>query len=127
MQVAPGEHYGDAASSGEKRPTGKVVGIIRRNWRTRGYAGSLMPDQPGRGARRGGANMLFCPIERKFPFIRIHTRQVMATFLPFLAACSVFYEESAQRLYSYFSSPYFTDIKTRLPEQGNKEWKKKAL
>ena len=84
MQVAPGEHYEDATSSGEKRPTGKVVGIIRRNWRTRGYAGSLMPDNTGRGARRGGANVLFCPVERRYPFIRIHTRQVS---FDCLAAC----------------------------------------
>lgn len=74
--MAPGEHYGEPGGGREARPTGKVVGIIRRNWRTRGYAGSLLSDQSGRPARRGGAaNVLFCPVERRFPFIRIHTRQ----------------------------------------------------
>ncbi|KAK9825185.1 hypothetical protein WJX81_004330 [Elliptochloris bilobata] len=77
-QVAPGEHYGeDAAAAGasERRPTGAVVGIIRRNWRTRGYAGSLQPPAEGRPLRRGAASVLFCPVERRFPFIRIQTRQ----------------------------------------------------
>ena len=75
-QVAPGEHYGDSADSGEKRPTGRVVGIIRRNWRTRGYSGSLQPDRLGRPAKQGPSNVLFCPVERRYPFIRIQTRQV---------------------------------------------------
>ncbi|KAI3428619.1 hypothetical protein D9Q98_007442 [Chlorella vulgaris] len=80
-QVDPGEHYGeDAAAAGgaaAKRPTAKVVGIIRRNWRTRGYCGSLQP--PKAGAAGGSANhttsLLFCPVERRFPYIRIQTRQ----------------------------------------------------
>ena len=77
----PGEHYGeDAAAAGSgKRPTGKVVGVIRRNWRTRGYCGSLQPPKAGQSSG-GGANqthsVLFCPVERRFPFIRIQTRQV---------------------------------------------------
>ena len=75
-QVAPGEHYEDSAGSGEKRPTGRVVGIIRRNWRTRGYSGSLQPDRLGRPAKQGPSNVLFCPVERRYPFIRIQTRQV---------------------------------------------------
>lgn len=76
-QVAPGEHFGDDGSGTERRPSGRVVGIIKRNWRTRGYAGSLQPDEHGRPARsRGGSNVLFCPVERRFPFIRIHTSQV---------------------------------------------------
>ena len=77
-QVAPGEHYGEdaaAAGGGERRPTGAVVGIIRRNWRTRGYAGSLQPPGAGRAPRRGTASVLFCPVERRFPFVRIQTRQ----------------------------------------------------
>ena len=74
--MAPGEHYEDSAGSGEKRPTGRVVGIIRRNWRTRGYSGSLQPDRLGRPAKQGPSNVLFCPVERRYPFIRIQTRQV---------------------------------------------------
>ena len=49
-QVAPGDHFGGGApstSGRERRPTGRVVGIIRRNWRPRGYAGSLQPDASG--------------------------------------------------------------------------------
>ncbi|CAL5222204.1 g4534 [Coccomyxa viridis] len=78
-QVAPGEHYDDISSSSssskDKRPTGRVVGIIRRNWRTRGYSGSLQPDRLGRPAKQGPSNVLFCPVERRYPFIRIQTRQ----------------------------------------------------
>ncbi len=52
-----------------------MVGIIRRNWRTRGYCGSL---QPPKRAQHGTGSMalLFCPVERRYPFVRIHTRQV---------------------------------------------------
>lgn len=78
FQVAPGEHYNDSAGGG-KRPTGRVVGVIKRNWRTRGYCGSLQPPQEakGRAARSGAgpANVLFVPVERRFPMIRISTRQ----------------------------------------------------
>ena len=101
---------------------GKVVGIIRRNWRTRGYCGSLQvpyrcclsaachrgvfrlpagrpdrpqcnppapraalcatsPVQPPKSGPSGSANhthsLLFCPVERRFPYIRIQTRQVL--------------------------------------------------
>ncbi|KAG2491107.1 hypothetical protein HYH03_010551 [Edaphochlamys debaryana] len=71
FQVAPGEHFNDSAGGG-KRPTGRVVGIIRRNWRSRGYCGSLKPQ----ALRQGGpANVLFMPVERRFPMIRIQTRQ----------------------------------------------------
>lgn len=44
-----------------------MVGIIRRNWRTRGYCGSL---QPLKQARSGTASVLFVPVERKYPMIR---------------------------------------------------------
>lgn len=75
-QVAPGEHF-DALTETEKRPTGKVVGIIRRNWRTRGYAGSLQPPKEGSTSFR--TTSLFCPMEKKYPLIRIATRQVRAS------------------------------------------------
>ena len=110
---------------------GKVVGVIRRNWRTRGYCGSLQvrtaqgggangafaclpacprllahppdpaprtpclgslptppppshplnlqPPKPGalgRGSGNHTESHLFMPVERRFPYIRIHTRQV---------------------------------------------------
>ena len=69
MRGGRGRHW----SGWTRRPTGRVVGIIRRNWRTRGYCGSLKPGQRG-GAR--SAAVLFVPVERQLPMIRIHTRQV---------------------------------------------------
>eukprot|EP00898_Chlorokybus_atmophyticus_P008814 jgi/Chlat1/8934/Chrsp94S08251 len=53
-----------------KRPTGRVVGILKRNWRP--YCGSIEP--PGKG---GGATqaVLFMSVERSIPKIRIHTKQ----------------------------------------------------
>ncbi|KAG1657968.1 hypothetical protein FOA52_004739, partial [Chlamydomonas sp. UWO 241] len=76
-RVAPEEHYDDSvgASSGSgARPTGRVVGVIRRNWRTRGYCGSLKPtDQPGHVGNTSA--VLFVPIERRYPMVRITTRQ----------------------------------------------------
>ena len=52
-----------------------MVGIIKRNWRSRGYAGSLQPPKDGQ-SRAGATNWLVVPVERRFPFIRIQTRQV---------------------------------------------------
>jgi len=78
LQVAPGEHLDEGlpqdGASGNARPTGKVVGIIKRNWRTRGYCGSLQPQEERGG--RGAQGVLFCPVERRFPKIRLQTRQV---------------------------------------------------
>jgi exosome complex exonuclease DIS3/RRP44 len=86
LQVAPGEHYdggGAGGGAGESpRPTGRVVGIIKRNWRTRGYAGSLEPPREGAEARRAAAGAatgaLFVPVERRFPKVRLRTRQAAA-------------------------------------------------
>lgn len=80
-QVAPGEHYdAEGAAAGAapgRRPTGKVVGIIKRNWRTRGYCGSLQPPRAGAAARSDAASaaVLFCPVERRYPLVRLRTRQ----------------------------------------------------
>ncbi|XP_033334555.2 exosome complex exonuclease RRP44-like protein Dis3 [Megalopta genalis] len=52
----------------EKTPTGKIVGIIRRNWRQ--YCGILQPTNI-----EGNVKHLFVPAERKIPKIRIETRQ----------------------------------------------------
>lgn len=54
-----------------RRATGVVVGIVKRNWRQRGYCGSLEPSSH----RPGGHNVLFVPVEKKFPRMRIQTRQ----------------------------------------------------
>lgn len=78
-QVAPGEHHADDAwaATGRRRPTGKVVGVIKRNWRSRGYAGSLLP--PKEGSRSGAVSWLVVPVEKRFPYIRIQTHQVLVS------------------------------------------------
>ncbi len=86
LQVAPGEHFdadapstsASAANGKRKRPTGRVVGVIKRNWRARGYCGALKPPDSGRSGH-GGSSVLFIPVERRYPMIRIHTRQVRST------------------------------------------------
>ena len=40
LQVLQDEGSQALVSSSAKRPTGRIVGVIRRNWRTRGYAGN---------------------------------------------------------------------------------------
>lgn len=69
-----------AAREAETMPTGRVVGILRRNWR--GYAGSLgaavevhggAAARPGQGS--GARAFLFVPVDRRVPAIRIRTRQ----------------------------------------------------
>lgn len=54
-----------------KRPTGKVVGIVKRNWRP--YCGVInMPDNPK------SMSVLFAPQDRRIPLIRIKTKQADA-------------------------------------------------
>lgn len=71
----------DPQSNGEaaRRPTGKVVGIVKRNWRSRGYCGSLKPpknDGTSSSFSDGShVSVLFIPVEQRFPPIRISTRQ----------------------------------------------------
>ncbi|KZC14228.1 PREDICTED: exosome complex exonuclease RRP44 [Dufourea novaeangliae] len=57
-----------ASNKMQKTPTGKIVGIIRRNWRQ--YCGILQPSNI-----EGNVRHLFVPAERKIPKIRIETRQ----------------------------------------------------
>ena len=56
-----------------KMATGVVVGIAKRNWRGRGYAGSFKPSENVTQGR--AASLLFAPIERRFPYVRVRTRQ----------------------------------------------------
>ncbi|NWW76716.1 RRP44 exonuclease, partial [Climacteris rufus] len=51
-----------------QRPTGKIVGIIKRNWRP--YCGMLSKSQIKEARRH-----LFTPADRRIPRIRIETRQ----------------------------------------------------
>lgn len=51
------------------RPTGRVVGIIRRNWRP--YCGTLLPLPTTMQGRRH----TFVPADRRIPRVRLETRQ----------------------------------------------------
>ncbi|KAJ2754073.1 exosome catalytic subunit dis3, partial [Coemansia nantahalensis] len=64
---------GDDAADGE--PTGRVVGIIRRNWRS--YCAFLDPNFASKGARAasGPATVSVLAMDRRIPKIRIRTRQ----------------------------------------------------
>jgi len=70
----------DATAASGVVPTGKVVGVIRRNWRERGYAASIDMGKDGAGpkaASGGFASRVLCvPSDRRFPKIRIQTRQL---------------------------------------------------
>lgn len=52
----------------EKLPTGRVVGILKRNWRP--YCGILLQNSIG-----GSTRHIFVPAEKRVPRIRIETRQ----------------------------------------------------
>ncbi|CAD5318750.1 unnamed protein product [Arabidopsis thaliana] len=55
------------------RPSGRVVGVIRRNWHS--YCGSLEPMSLPAGSG-GTAHALFVSKDRRIPKIRINTRQL---------------------------------------------------
>ncbi|KAL1566673.1 Exosome complex exonuclease RRP44 A [Salvia divinorum] len=55
------------------RPSGRVIGIIKRNWHT--YCGSLEP-MPMPAGDGGIAHALFVSKDRRVPKIRIQTRQL---------------------------------------------------
>lgn len=57
-----------SAAEAAKKPTGKVVGIIKRNWRP--FCGMLNVSQIKESTRH-----LFTPADRRIPRIRIETRQ----------------------------------------------------
>lgn len=57
-----------SAADSTKKPTGKVVGIIKRNWRP--FCGMLNVSQIKESTRH-----LFTPADRRIPRIRIETRQ----------------------------------------------------
>ncbi|XP_035249105.1 exosome complex exonuclease RRP44 [Anguilla anguilla] len=59
------------ASEAMLKPTGKVVGIIKRNWRP--FCGMLSKSQIKEATRH-----LFTPADRRIPRIRVETRQAVA-------------------------------------------------
>lgn len=58
----------DAAAT-ERRPHGRVVGIVRRSWRP--FCGSIQPDE----SATQSFQCLFVPVKQNVPKIRIQTRQ----------------------------------------------------
>ncbi|XAR73670.1 Exoribonuclease II [Bertholletia excelsa] len=61
------------SNSVSSRPSGRVVGIIKRNWHK--YCGSLQP-MPMPAGSGGIAHALFVSKDRRIPKIRIQTRQL---------------------------------------------------
>lgn len=55
------------------KPTGRVVGIIQRNWRK--YCGSLEPPRTAGAVSSASGHCLVVPVDRKVPKIKIQTRQ----------------------------------------------------
>ncbi|GLD92419.1 hypothetical protein PINS_up000952 [Pythium insidiosum] len=55
------------------KPTGKVVGIVQRNWRK--YCGSLEPPRSAASAPTSSTSWLVVPVDRRVPKIKIQTRQ----------------------------------------------------
>ena len=71
------EYVQDVPIDGSRKAfSGRVVGIIKRNWRSRGYAGSLRaPKNVGTKGRNANMRVLFVPMDSKVPIIVIMTRQ----------------------------------------------------
>ncbi|MEW5311018.1 MAG: hypothetical protein WDW38_002766 [Sanguina aurantia] len=81
--VAPADNFGGDGAAGAatgkgkgKSPTARIVGILKRNWRSRGYCGSL-DEKSAKGKQGAGANsVLFMPVDRCVPKIRLMSRQI---------------------------------------------------
>ena len=75
------EDVADDSFENEKRnvdekslvPTGRVVGIIKRNWRQ--YCGTIDASSIQEKAGSGPQNVFFWPLDKTIPKIRIRTRQ----------------------------------------------------
>lgn len=60
-----------AGTESDSRPLGRIVGIIKRPWKA--FCGSI--DRSGIRPNAGSQYVLFCPMDRRIPRIRIRTRQ----------------------------------------------------
>ncbi|XP_039134558.1 exosome complex exonuclease RRP44 homolog A [Dioscorea cayenensis subsp. rotundata] len=69
----PAQSASTAPNPESFRPSGRVVGIIKRNWQS--YCGSLEP-MPMPAGNGGIAHALFVSKDRRIPKIRIQTRQL---------------------------------------------------
>ncbi|KAL2339469.1 hypothetical protein Fmac_007409 [Flemingia macrophylla] len=72
-RTIPQQGSSEKVNAASNRPSGRIVGIIKRNWHS--YCGSLdpMPMPAGSG---GIAHALFVSKDRRIPKIRIQTRQL---------------------------------------------------
>jgi exosome complex exonuclease DIS3/RRP44 len=61
------------AGEGDLRPTGRVVGIIKRNWRV--YCGTLQASADKLSGGGGSTSALFVPVEKRIPKVRIQTER----------------------------------------------------
>ena len=60
----------------DRVPTGRVVAVMRRNWRSQ-YCGSLLPPKDGATAAVSSASTraIFMPVDRRVPRVLLSTRQ----------------------------------------------------
>jgi exoribonuclease R len=63
-----------AGDSGPAVPTGRVVGVAQRNWRS--YVATLQTDLAGAGGRTASEKVLAVPVDRRIPKVRMSSRQV---------------------------------------------------
>eukprot|EP00256_Glycine_max_P065883 XP_025980478.1 exosome complex exonuclease RRP44 homolog A [Glycine max] len=72
-RTIPQQGSSEQVNAVPSRPSGRIVGIIKRNWHS--YCGSLEP-MPMPAGSGGIAHALFVSKDRRIPKIRIQTRQV---------------------------------------------------
>lgn len=117
--AAPEDLTETAADTDEQQvvPLGRVVGVIRRNWRQ--YAGSL--EETGDRVAPDGETTaaLFIPVERRLPCVQIQTRQRESlSRMRFLVSIDSWPANSKYPLGHYVST---------LGEAGDKEVETKVL
>jgi exosome complex exonuclease DIS3/RRP44 len=62
-------------ASGELQPTGRIVGVVRRNWRP--YVGRLdIPAGMEKATSVGSKRVMFIALDRRIPRIRIQTKNL---------------------------------------------------
>ncbi|CEH19582.1 exosomal 3-5 exoribonuclease subunit rrp44 dis3 [Ceraceosorus bombacis] len=64
------------SSGGKPQPTGKVVGVVRRNWRSYVCTLDARTLPPSAFSSTGATSLLALPVSSRIPRIRIRTRQV---------------------------------------------------
>ncbi|KAJ1980776.1 exosome catalytic subunit dis3 [Dimargaris cristalligena] len=70
----PAKKAEEAAEVGEAKPTGKVVGIVRRNWRP--YCGHLESRSVRSHTQAAGSqSVMFAAMDKRIPKIKVRTRQ----------------------------------------------------